>query len=476
VQLPPPPEARAALEAARGAALAELARQHPHLGEGALLAYYTEGLRRAGALRHDGARARGYRPPPFLRGYPVPPGFAFNYNSFMGGLDPLKGKYYVPCALVPTFLREMHGAMRRGYKLCMSENYHRRPYRWRGGPGRGGGWDLAGCSGEGCVLAHADSGCSHPKPPPGWAAASPLRHFQELDFDWSLPIDLVLKMIPCMAAIAAEEAAATHGLAVAPEPIISMRTPYKVQTAARGTARCGTARTAACVLAAARRLAGCSACLLPVPSPFLWAPKADTRTLQSPHPCQVHLNFPTIVTTESRARRARKAVINRCRAELAGLPPLALLKEEVAAAVALERAEREFRELEAEEARLLQLKAAGGAGRGGGEGSGADREGGAAEGGAERGAAAAGGAIAEAGGAESGSGSGSGSGDRGRGGAEAGAVAAGEALHPLLAALDWEAVVDVPHGSLRLPGCYKAPWMDKDPAWVEDKCYSIVEW
>lgn len=41
--------------------------------------------------------------------------------------------------------------------------------------------------------------------------------------------------------------------------------------------------------------------------------------------------------------------------------------------------------------------------------------------------------------------------------------------------LDWESVVDFPHGSLRLLGSCKGPWMDKDPAWVTDKAYSRVE-
>jgi hypothetical protein len=186
---------------------------------------------------------------------------------------------------------------------------------------------------------------------------------------------------------------------------------------------------------------------------------SSSTPLPSPH--QIHLNFPTIVTSEARARRARKAVINRCRAELAGLPPLALLREEVAAADALARAEGELRALEAEEARLLELKAAGGGGGGGGdEGEAAGSNGGGAQPEAAPDAAAATAAAADGGGAAEAGGSGGG----------------GGALHPLLAALDWEAVVDVPHGSLRLPGCYKAPWMDKDPAWVEDKCYSMVEW
>jgi hypothetical protein len=47
-------------------------------------------------------------------------------------------------------------------------------------------------------------------------------------------------------------------------------------------------------------------------------------------------------------------------------------------------------------------------------------------------------------------------------------------LSPAFADIDWEAVLDFPHGSLRLLGCRKAPWMDKDPDWVTEKYYSPV--
>lgn len=130
VKLPPAPAIQAAMEAEKAAALAELAQQHPHLGEAALLNYYKQGKFRSGQLQHDGPRTRGYRWDPFLGNYPVPRGFAFNYNSFMGSYDPLDGKYYVPPQLLGTFLSEMHEAMgRRGIKLCLSENYNKRAYR-----------------------------------------------------------------------------------------------------------------------------------------------------------------------------------------------------------------------------------------------------------------------------------------------------------------------------------------------------------
>jgi len=229
-----------------------------------------------------------------------------------------------------------------------------------------------------------------------------------------MPIELVLALIPRIVAIVAEEAARFYGLDAPPAPVTSMRTPYKV-----------------------------------------------------------HLNFPGIVTTETRARRARKAVINRCRAELAGLPPLELLKEEVAAAQAAQRAEREWRELVAEEARLRALAAEVRGAEGGGDGGGG------------------GGRVGGEDGAGAGVSSGSSSMDTSNSsssfatlsGDEAAAAAAAvqpptihPPLDPLLSELDWEGLIDVPHGSLRLPGCYKAPWMDRDPEWVVDKSYSVVEW
>lgn len=41
--------------------------------------------------------------------------------------------------------------------------------------------------------------------------------------------------------------------------------------------------------------------------------------------------------------------------------------------------------------------------------------------------------------------------------------------------LDWESIIDFPHGSLRLLGGCKGPWMDSDPEWVTEKSYGRVE-
>lgn len=251
----------------------------------------------------------------------------------------------------------------------------------------------------------------------------------------------------------AEEAARAHGLeGPLPEPVVSMRTPYKVRRpAVEGLGRFwdGALPSAKMLLEYAGALfpanltvPSCSTCKRTAPTPLLW---------------QVHLNFPTIVTTEGRARRARKAVINRCRAELSGLPPLELLKDEVGTRQALLRAERELEALRIEEVRLRAITQDAAAGR--------DVSAALAE------AAAAAGAAGAPGTAGADAGPAAGGGD-----APAIEAAVARGVDPLLASLDWEAVVDVPHGSLRLPGSYKAPWMDKDPAWVEDKCYSVVEW
>jgi hypothetical protein len=45
-------------------------------------------------------------------------------------------------------------------------------------------------------------------------------------------------------------------------------------------------------------------------------------------PYKVHLNFPDIWVVEEIAGAVRKRVINRCRVELSGLPPLDMLREE----------------------------------------------------------------------------------------------------------------------------------------------------
>lgn len=56
--------------------------------------------------------------------------------------------------------------------------------------------------------------------------------------------------------------------------------------------------------------------------PFL-QPVLSMRTIY-----KVHLNFPGLNTLESKALEARRAVINRCRTELSGQPPLELLRDE----------------------------------------------------------------------------------------------------------------------------------------------------
>ena len=86
-------------------------------------------------------------------------------GSFMGANDPHGGKYYVPNPLVPTFLREAHEAMRRGAKLCLSENYNKRSYRRarkrereRKGRRRRG----AARAGSGCFLFSAGANQAYP--------------------------------------------------------------------------------------------------------------------------------------------------------------------------------------------------------------------------------------------------------------------------------------------------------------------------
>lgn len=48
--------------------------------------------------------------------------------------------------------------------------------------------------------------------------------------------------------------------------------------------------------------------------------------------------------------------------------------------------------------------------------------------------------------------------------------------HPRLCGMDvdWERLIDFPHGSLRLMGSKKAPWMDSDPAWVAQQVRAVT--
>lgn len=97
------------------------------------------------------------------------------------------------------------------------------------------------------------------------------RYFQELDFDWSLDVQQVLSVVPKVVQIIAEEVRHIFGLPELPHYVISMRTPYKV-----------------------------------------------------------HLNFPDVLTTEGIAYKVRAATINRCRQDISGLPPLADLPQQLA--------------------------------------------------------------------------------------------------------------------------------------------------
>ncbi|WIA33310.1 hypothetical protein OEZ86_006449 [Tetradesmus obliquus] len=57
----------------------------------------------------------------------------------------------------------------------------------------------------------------------------PYKYFQELDFPWELDINLVLSLISKVVQIVTEEAAAHYGFEQQQlQPILSMRTPYKV--------------------------------------------------------------------------------------------------------------------------------------------------------------------------------------------------------------------------------------------------------
>jgi hypothetical protein len=42
--------------------------------------------------------------------------------------------------------------------------------------------------------------------------------------------------------------------------------------------------------------------------------------------------------------------------------------------------------------------------------------------------------------------------------------------------LDWERIIDFPHGSFRMLGSRKTKHMDFDPEWVKDKAYYPVTW
>eukprot|EP00879_Flechtneria_rotunda_P009809 GHRR01010259.1.p1 GENE.GHRR01010259.1~~GHRR01010259.1.p1 ORF type:complete len:365 (+),score=71.64 GHRR01010259.1:838-1932(+) len=150
-----------------------------------------------------------YLPPRFLQQYPAADG-AYNYISFIGPMDAHGGKYLVPRHALDDFMQSYFKfAHYKSRRMFLAETYQQ---------------------------------------------GEAYRYFQELDFAWDLDTQLVLDLIPNVIKIVKEETCRVHKVvAPLPEPIISMRTAYKV-----------------------------------------------------------HLNFHGIFTVETIARSVRKAVINRC--------------------------------------------------------------------------------------------------------------------------------------------------------------------
>eukprot|EP00878_Enallax_costatus_P021904 GHUV01023215.1.p1 GENE.GHUV01023215.1~~GHUV01023215.1.p1 ORF type:complete len:256 (+),score=79.98 GHUV01023215.1:321-1088(+) len=237
-----------------------------------------------------------------------------------------------------------------------------------------------------------------------WCPVLECRYFQELDFPWDLDINIVLALIPAVVQIVTEETCRVHRhTGPLAEPLISMRTPYKV-----------------------------------------------------------HLNYPNISTVEAvSGSLVRKAVVNRCRVELSGQPELQLLREEQQLQLQLQEAHQllqplcgvveqlqakgfvmglvvqslmqEYKPADAVQELQQQQKQL------------------------HQQAVASVDSSAPPAAVDSSSPS---------------AGAAG--IAPGAAEVDWESVVDFPHGSLRMIGSCKAPWMDSDPEWVQEKCYSRV--
>jgi hypothetical protein len=187
-------------------------------------------------------------------------------------------------------------------------------------------------------------------------------------------------------------------------------------------------------------------------------------------PYKVHVNFPAIFTVEASAREVRKRIINRCRSEISGLHPLQLLREEAALQQQVLQARAALLQLPLDvQASLMQhLRSSEGP-----EGQQLlDMLQNAEEDAAAAGTTAA--AAVDAADVNPAAASGS-----SRGSTEtsfpAAAAAAADASADPLQQLDWESIIDSPHGSLRLLGSCKAPWMDSDPAWVQEKSYSEVQ-
>lgn len=189
----------------------------------------------------------------------------------------------------------------------------------------------------------------------------------------------------------------------------------------------------------------------PVPDPVI-----SMRT-----PYKVHLNYPDIITAEAvSSSLVRKAVINRCRVELSRQPELQLLKEEQQLQEQLQEAQQLMQQLSGV---VEQLQAAGFV-----PGSLVQdlmRENKPADAAQQpsppqkphqQPAASAGRAAAST-----------------ISHSDSLAAGAPDAV-PGAAGLDWESIIDFPHGSLRMIGSCKAPWMDSDPAWVQEKSYSRV--
>lgn len=120
--------------------------------------------------------------PAFLENYPAPPGKTFNINSFFGLGDPHKGKYFVPPQQYNKFLQQYYKAFVSGYMMFLTEAYQNSPYRY----------------------------------------------FVELDFDWEVDQQLVLRTLSPVLQIVQETVAQQFKLKQLPNYLISMRTPWKV--------------------------------------------------------------------------------------------------------------------------------------------------------------------------------------------------------------------------------------------------------
>ena len=103
-----------------------------------------------------------------------------------------------------------------------------------------------------CEYCNCQKSVPNHREMPFAACAYLLRYFQELDFPYELDVQLVLQLIPRVIRIVIEECQRVHGRRVKAEPMVSMRTPYKV-----------------------------------------------------------HLNFPEVMTVEALAHQVNKAVVNR---------------------------------------------------------------------------------------------------------------------------------------------------------------------